>query len=82
MKGPTLKEVILNKENITEKLRAFYGENNDWNQKLWTYKELFGNDCQGKEFKFSFQGKREYFMDGFVHNLDQYFHPIRFNLKE
>ena len=43
--GPNLTQVILNgEEDITEKIKVFYGTNNNWQGKLWTYKDVFGDD--------------------------------------
>ena len=42
-RGPSLTKATYNQVNdITEKIRNLYGKNNNWQGKLWTYKEIFG----------------------------------------
>ena len=43
-KGPNLTEATLNDIDITSIIQEKYGENNNWNGKLWKYKEFFGNE--------------------------------------
>ena len=62
-KGPSLIKATLNgTENITELIQKFYGENNDWNGKLWTYQDIFKDNCRGNKFycEFKDKGEREY----------------------
>ena len=42
-RGPSLTKATYNQVNdITEKIRNVYGKNNNWQGKLWMYKEIFG----------------------------------------
>jgi len=88
-RGPSLVKVILNEEDITEKIKEKYGENNNWSGFLWTYKELFGSECQGKHFRCDFKGRadgddgddgddrddREYWFHGYIHDINNYMNP-------
>jgi hypothetical protein len=47
----------LTNEDITEKIKEFYGEKKNWSGCLWTYNELFGPDSQGKHFRCDFKGE-------------------------
>ena len=78
--GPSLVKVILNEEDITEKIKDKYGENNNWSGFLWTYKELFGSECQGKHFRCDFKyndekGGKEYWFHGYIHDINNYMNP-------
>ena len=47
-KGPNLTVANIwkkgqEKEDITDHIKTFYGENNNWNQKLYTYGEILPN---------------------------------------
>ena len=74
--GPNLTKVVLDGEDVTETVREFYGENN-WCNYLWTYKEVFGKNSQGKHFKCEFKGEdeREHWFHGYIHDINQYMNP-------
>ena len=76
-RGPSLVKVTLNKKDITESIKEIYGEKNNWSGCLWTYKELFGSDSQGKHFKCDFKGVdgREHWFYGYIHDIHQYMNP-------
>ena len=61
----------------TEKLTEIYGENNNWQGYLWTYKEIFGDDCYGKNFRIDFKSEdnREHWYHGFINDIQQYYNP-------
>ena len=41
-KGPDLTKATFNKiYDITEKIRELYGEDNNWQGKLWKFSEIF-----------------------------------------
>ena len=75
--GPNLTKVILEDDDVTEKVREFYGENNNWCNYLWTYKEVFGPDSQGKHFRCEFKGEdgREHWFHGYINDINQYMNP-------
>ena len=53
--GPNLTKAILNdEEDITDRIKKFYGTNNNWCNKLWTYQDVFGDDCKGYNFYCAF----------------------------
>ena len=47
-KGPNLTKATLNDVDITSIVQKFYGKNNNWQGRLWKYKDIFGNDPIGK----------------------------------
>lgn len=75
--GPTLTNAFIDDENITEEIKKFYGEGKNWNGYLWTYKEIFGDKCYGKNFKFEFVGDdgREHKFHGYINDINQYMNP-------
>ena len=61
-KGPSLIKATLNEtENITELIQKFYGENNDWNGKLWTYQDIFKD-----------KGERVHWFQGIINKEKEY----------
>ncbi len=76
-KGPNLIRCVFDNEDITEKIKTFYGTNNNWNGKLYTYKEIFGDDSKNKHFKCEFKSDdgREHWFHGFIHDTNQYMNP-------
>lgn len=80
-KGPKLVKCTFNDEDITEKMSKFYGETNNWNGKLYTYAEIFGDDCINKHFRLDFKSEehgREHWFHGFIHDINQYMNPPQF----
>ena len=76
-KGPNLVKVIFDNNDITENVRPFYGENNNWCGNLWTYKEIFGENSLNKKFRFDFKSDdgRDHWFHGFIHDMDQFMNP-------
>lgn len=76
-RGPSLIKVILGNENITEEMKLKYGENNNWCGYLWTHKELFGDKCEYKNYKFEFRNDNNVIqiIQGFINDKNQYFNP-------
>jgi hypothetical protein len=76
-RGPNLVKCILNEDDITNQIKPFYGSNNNWNGKLYTYKEIFGNDSINKKFRLDFKSDdgREHWFHGFIHDIYQYMNP-------
>mgnify|MGYP001466131465 CR=1 FL=1 len=52
---PQLQETIWSKVKI--KLKEVYGEENNWQGKLWKFKEIFGNECEKKQFYCEFHSE-------------------------
>ena len=74
--GQNLTQVILNgEEDITEKIKVFYGTNNNWQGKLWTYKDVFGDDCKDYRFycEFHSKDKRKHWFHGFINDKNDNF---------
>ena len=76
-KGPELIKCIYNNEDITDKIKIFYGEHKNWSGCLWTYKEIFGEDSSGKNFRCDFKSEdgREHWFHGFIYDINQYMNP-------
>ena len=52
-RGPNLTKATLDKiVDITEIIKEVYGEENNWHGKLWRFKEIFGNECEGKRYAY------------------------------
>ncbi len=70
-KGPNLTKAILNDDkDITDLIKNFYGDKNDWCGKLWTYQDVFGYNCKGSKFycEFHSEDKRKHWFHGFINN--------------
>ena len=70
-KGPNLTKAILNDDqDITELIKKFYGDKNDWCGKLWTYQDVFGYNCKGSKFycEFHSEDQRKHWFHGFINN--------------
>ena len=75
--GPNLTKATLDKDDITEAIKNIYGEDNNWNGKLWSYEEVFGNDCENKSIYCDFHSKegRKHWFHGFIQDKKQFFNP-------
>ena len=75
--GPELTKAILHDVSIIDNVREKYGQNNNWQGKLYTYKDIFGENSIGGKIYFEFQNTdgKKYWFHGFVNDLTQYFHP-------
>lgn len=77
--GPSLKSCTLDGVDITSAIRECYGSK-DWNQTVYRYRDIFGDDCRNKKFKITYSdGDQTYWEYGFVLDPDQYclFRKIR-----
>ena len=76
-RGPSLVKATLDNKDITENIQNIYGENNNWSGNLWTYKEIFGSQSQGKHFRCDFQSKdgRKHWFNGYINDINQYMNP-------
>ena len=76
-RGPPLIKAILGYEDITEEMIELYGENCNWQGFLWTYKEAFGDEAYGKNFRFDFKDEdgRDHWFHGFITDINDYFNP-------
>lgn len=65
------------KLDITEYVRDFYGHDNNWNGKLYTYNDIFPHRDYKYKFRIEFcddSGRRHWF-NGMVGKPEQYFNP-------
>ena len=63
------------KEDITELIREFYGEKNNWNGMLYTYEEIFPHR-EGEKFYIEFErDERKHWFHGYVGAKEQSFNP-------
>jgi hypothetical protein len=74
-KGPNLVKATLDNVDIMDQIKNFYGEQNDWNQKLWTYNEVFGEAKGQFHIEFVSEDGRRHWFYGQVGKKDQYFNP-------
>ena len=65
------------KEDITEHIKNFYGDNNNWNGKLYTYNDIFPGKDYTYKFRVDFidEKGRKHWFHGMVGGDDQYFNP-------
>ena len=64
------------KEDITEHVKEFYGESNNWNGKLYTYEDIFpGRNGQKFYVEFLSDDGRKHWFHGFVASQAQAFNP-------
>ena len=76
-KGPNLTKAILNDIDITKIIQEKYGENNDWQGKLWKYNEIFGNSSLGKKIYCEFHSDdgRKYWFNSWIDDNNNFFNP-------
>ena len=77
--GPKLIKATLDKLDILHELTEYYGPNNNWQNKYWTYKDLFGENSQGKKIYLEFEninGRRFWFYS-FINDTSQLFIPSK-----
>ena len=66
-RGPTLTMVRLNGIDITERVKEYYGINNNWQSKLWKYSNIFGiHSLNGRYYiEYMTQDQRKHWTFGF-----------------
>ena len=71
--GPVLIKATLNKEDITLVIQKIYGHNNNWQGKLWKYKDILNNSI-GKNLYCEFQStnKRIHWFNTIINNENHY----------
>ena len=76
-RGPDLTRARLNDKDITELIKEKYGELNNWNGKLYTFSDIFGEDSLNKNIYCEFKDEtgRIHWFHSFIDNLNQYFNP-------
>ena len=76
-RGPPLVKCVLDNKDITNKMMEFYGKLNNWNGKLYTYKEVFGEDCNNKQYRLDFKSVdgRDHWFHGFIIDSNHYMNP-------
>tara|TARA_B100001059_G_C17296490_1_gene315309 strand:+ start:64 stop:369 length:306 start_codon:yes stop_codon:yes gene_type:complete len=81
-KGPNLTRAQIwkhgeEKLDITEYIKEFYGYDNNWQGKLYTYDDIFPNKNHEYKFKVEFvdDSNRKHWFHGMVGESEQYFNP-------
>lgn len=84
-RGPELVSCWIDTVDYTERIREFYGPQNNWQGNLWTYEELFGLPelseklNQRVRFKIEYRNSSGTFWEyGFVSDPKQFYNPKRF----
>ena len=82
-RGPALTLVTLNGIDITEKVKEYYGINNNWQGKLWKYYDIFGIDSLNGRFyiEYTTQDQRKHWTFGFIDDINQNFNPPKITEK-
>tara|TARA_B100000902_G_C26574748_1_gene558271 strand:- start:215 stop:502 length:288 start_codon:yes stop_codon:yes gene_type:complete len=75
--GPNLTKAIVDNNDITSTIQKYYGSNNNWNGKLWKYKDIFGPNMIGSKYYCEFHSDdgRKHWFHGWINNDEQYFNP-------
>ena len=65
------------KADITEYIKEYYGKENNWQGKLYTYEEIFPQKDYTYKFKVVFEDStgRKHWFHGMVGDPEQYFNP-------
>ena len=65
------------KLDITEYIKEFYGQENNWKGKLYTYDDIFPNKNHEYKFKIEFvdDSGRKHWFHGMIGEPEQYFNP-------
>ena len=81
-RGPNLTKAQIwlknqQKIDITEEIKDLYGDNNNWNGNLYTYKEVFPDKDYHYHFYVEFidDSGRKHWFNGMVGEPEQYFNP-------
>lgn len=75
--GPELVRATLDNEDCLIKMKKIYREGNNWDSKIWIARDVFGDDCVGKEFYFGFRSKngRDHYYKGIIDKHDTVINP-------
>lgn len=81
-RGPNLIKAELwrkreEKVDITEEIKILYGENNNWNQRLYKYDDVFPDKDSSYQYYVEFQSDdgRKHWFHGMVGEKNQIFNP-------
>ena len=81
-RGPNLTRAQIWKDkdykiDITEYIKDYYGHDNNWQGKLYTYNDIFPNKNHEYKFKVEFidDSSRKHWFHGMVGEPEQYFNP-------
>lgn len=71
--GPNLTSCTFDGKDFTDKAIENYGPMNNWYGMLYTHKEFFGENSQGKKFRFDFKSDngRTHWFHGWVDDENQ-----------
>ena len=75
-RGLDIIKATINNHDITERIKHYYGVNNDWQNRVWKNKEIFGDNSLKSNYYIEFKSSKnvKYWFNGFVNNLDEYFY--------
>ena len=76
-KGPSLVKATLNNKDFFSTIKEYYGIDNNWNGKLYKYRDIFTeNDISKKIYcEFKSDSGRIHWFYGYIDDLNQYFNP-------
>lgn len=82
-RGLELVLATLNNIDVTTKIKSYYGKNNDWHNKKWKYRDIFGEDSKDSKFYLEFvtMDKRRYWAYGCINNINDVFNKPNFTEK-
>jgi hypothetical protein len=77
--GPKLIKATLNQKDILDEICEYYGPNNNWQNKYYSYKDLFGENSRGKKIYLEFETShgRHYWFHSFINDPSQLFIPSK-----
>ena len=67
-RGLDIIKATINNYDITERVKYYYGINNDWQNRVWTNKEIFGENSLKCNYYMEFKSNKNviYWFNGFV----------------
>jgi len=76
-KGCNIVNATINNLDITERVTYYYGENNDWQNSVWTNKDIFGEDSLKCNYYIEYISDKgiKYWIHDFINKLDDIFQP-------
>ena len=71
--GPNLVNVTVGDIDFTDHVNVFYGHDNNWQGKLWTFQDIFPAGYKGMSFTCTFEG---HYLKGQIGKNEIFNHPL------
>ena len=82
-RGPRLTLVTLNGIDITDRVKEYYGINNNWQGTLWKYSDIFGIHSLNRRYyiEYTRRDQKKHWTFGFINNINEHFNPPKITEK-